>query len=144
MTPVEYFTSVAAVVTLLWSVVNEIRLRSHAKALQENDAHLRVTSELKLRLHQQSWDLLREIHAAATSVFEALRTYQVAALHGAHIGGNKMPGPDYQAALEAVQRFSGLAHVAPPDRQLLRDAASGFTKARDSRSCRSSPAITAT
>src|SRR4051812_2322516 len=107
----EILTGIVATLSLFFSVGNARKLREHDQVMKVSEAHLRVTSEIKLRLHQHSWDLLREIHAAATSVFEALRTYQVAALHGAHISGNKMPGADYQAALEAVQRFTGLAHV---------------------------------
>lgn len=129
MTPTEILTAAGVFAALLWNVVNEIRLREHSKALQANEAHLRVRAELQLRLHQQSWDLLREIHSAATTTFETLRTYRISALHAVHLGDKKIPGADYQAALQAVQRFSGLAHVAPPDRELLRDAASGFTKA---------------
>lgn len=128
MTPVEYFTSAAAVVTLLWSVVNEIRLRAHAKALQENEAHLRVTSELKLRLHQQSWELLRSTQEAAFGAFNTIRTYQLVAIASSRGGAQAWMSPEFKAAEDAVQRFSGLAHVAPPSRKELREAASAFSK----------------
>lgn len=132
MTPVETFTSLAVFVTLLWNVINEIRLRSHAKALQENEAHLRVTSELRLRLHQQSWDLLREIQDAAFTAFETIRKLQVTSLlvfaHGGPHEGRAEPSRAHEEAMAAVRKLSGLAHCAPPAREDLRKAASKFTK----------------
>jgi hypothetical protein len=126
----EIVTAGGVFLALLWNVLNEIRLREHSKALQANEAHLRVKAELKLRLHQQAWDLLRATQDAAFKAFDSIRNYQVAAI--AIQGGAKgtlMWGAEYQAAMLAVQNFSGLAHVSPPDRQGLRDAASAFSKA---------------
>jgi hypothetical protein len=125
-------TAVGVFAALLWNVVNEIRLREHSKALRANEAHLRVTSEIKLRLHEQSWALLREINAAALAAFTAIRTYNmiaIAAVRGVGTRGAAVSGKEFSDAEFAVQTFSGLAHVAPPDKAELREAASLYTKA---------------
>jgi hypothetical protein len=130
VTTTEVVTAVGVFAALLWNVVNEIRLREHSKALQANEAHLRVTSELRLRLHQQSWDLLRQIQDAAFSAFEAIRNYQVSSVSAARgVVDAAQSSRDYDTALVAVQRIAGLAHVAPPDKKGVREASSGFTKA---------------
>jgi hypothetical protein len=128
VTPVEYFTTAVAIAALLWSVVNDVRLRTHAKALQDNEAHLRVRSELKLRLHQESWNLLRVTQEAAFIAFNAIRTYQLTAIASFRGGPQAWMSPEYQTAQESVQKFTGLAHVTPPSRKDLRDAASAFAK----------------
>lgn len=132
MTATEVVTAAGVFLALLWNVLNEIRLREHSKALQTNEAHLRVRAEMQLRLHQHAWDLLRETQAAAFGAFEATRQYQLQALaaqRGATTIGEIIFGPAQQAAQGALQKFSGLAHVAPPERRELRDAASAFSKA---------------
>jgi hypothetical protein len=112
VTPVEYFTTAVAIAALLWSVVNDVRLRTHAKALQDNEAHLRVRSELKLRLHQESWNLLRVTQEAAFIAFNAIRTYQLTAIASFRGGPQAWMSPEYQTAQESVQKFTGLAHAA--------------------------------
>ena len=130
MTAPEIFAVVVALISLLWNVANAAKLRDHEKALQVNEAHLRVTAELRLRLHQQSWDLLRELNTAAFNAFEALRTYTLTAV-GSQRSSTASPvfGADYQSASSAIQKFSGLVQSSPPDKVELRAASSSFSKA---------------
>lgn len=127
----QLLTSGAAFSALLWNVVNEIRKRTHEKNMRETEAHLRVTSELKLRLHQQGWALLKETHEAAFPAYDAIRNYALAAIVYERSKDAPIPlwGDAYQKTMAAVQRFSALAHISPPKHQLLREAASGFSQA---------------
>jgi hypothetical protein len=131
MTWPELLTVVVALLSLLWSATNAAQLRKHDQALKVSEAHLRVTSELKLRLHQQAWDLLKETHTAAFAAFDALRNYQIRAIQWQRTESTATPlwGDEHQKAMVAVQTFSAFAHVSPPDKQQLRDAASAFSKA---------------
>ena len=130
MTWPELLTGVVALLSLLWSATNAAQLRKHDQALKVSEAHQRVTSELRLRLHQQAWDLLKETHAAAFAAFDALRSYQIRAIHWQRTGtATPLWGEEHQKAMMMVQTFSALAHVSPPDKQQLRDAASAFSKA---------------
>lgn len=136
-------TELATWIALLWTVYNAIRLRAHDKDLEKfksglrsdidhsllnEEARLRVNGELRLRLHNESWTLLRQINDASFEAFEALRDYQAAVMWAMHTGDRK--GLDKHAvAGAAVRKLSGLCHCAPPKAELLRRGSSQFTGA---------------
>ncbi|HKO46867.1 MAG TPA: hypothetical protein VJV79_04050 [Polyangiaceae bacterium] len=137
----EMLSQFAAWIALLWTVYNAIRVRSHDKELEKfksglrgdvdhrllnEESRLRVSGELGLRLHNESWALLRQINDASFEAFEALRDYQAAVMWAIHTKERK--GLDKHAsALAAVRKLSGLCHCAPPKAELLRRGSSQFT-----------------
>jgi len=89
-----YIAVVPGAVSLVWNVIQHFQAQGHARSLERlradlrreieadllaHESHLRVRTELELRLHQRSWDLLRETEDAEVVAFEAVRLYAYAA-----------------------------------------------------------------
>lgn len=96
--------------------------------LKEQEARLRVNGELQLRMNERSWEMLRNVQEAGFRSFEAVRSYVVAAVYSRN-GGHSPPGAEYDSALEAIGRLSGLSECSPPQYQGIGDGAKGLQAA---------------
>jgi hypothetical protein len=100
----------AAVVTFLMNLKLNQRVEEHARAMLERESTLRLQSEVRLRLHEKSWSLLRE---AVTALYECHKTLHDSAYAVAHNSTEREQAR--RSALQAVVKVEALATTAPPE-----------------------------
>lgn len=71
-------TNLTGVGALIWTIRSTARRETHERQMKESESRLRLATDLEARIHDRSWELLREVLRAGRDCEEAVMQYATA------------------------------------------------------------------
>jgi hypothetical protein len=98
--------------------------RDVEESLKTQETRLRVSAELRLRMHDKAWQLLGEILAAAYAAHDAVDDLALLAVAGRTRENESLRDKRHREALSAMAKLQALVAIAAPDEKMLPTLAS--------------------